>query len=300
MTKVLDGSATYGQVVSPANVEVVEFVSADGLSAQFDVLRGAHGRMMPPIELWDEIVPLQSGSRFIGARHGTRPLVFPVFLDGPVSGRLELRSLARVLDPLRGLGTLRILNGAYSGRQITCVYESGLDQLSEELPDWVMPTLAFRAFDPYWTDASEQSQIITPGSNVSAAGFNTWTTWYPLIFSSTTIFADLSITNASDAVVWPIITVTGPGTDLQLTNVTTSQSLVLPGSIADGSRVVFDSRPGYKTVTRDGVNIFSQLTATSAFWPLLPGTNRITITFSSTTPARTQVVITFRPRYLAA
>ena len=301
MTKIVDGSSVYGDTwAQGGSVEVMEFVSADGLSAQFDVMHGAYGRFMLPVELYDEIVPLQAGSRFIGARHGTRALVLPVYLDGPVSGRLALRALARVLDPMRGVGTLRVLYGQNPGRQIAVVYEGGLEVLDESWADRATPVLAFRAFDPYWTDASEQTTIVTPGSNVAAIWFNVWTTWFPLSFSSSSVFADLAITNTSDVVVWPIITTTGPGDDLIVANMTTNQALSLPGHVADASLIVFDSRPGYKTATRDGANCFAQLASTSAFWPLLPGTNRVTIQFTNITQARSQVQISFRPRYLAA
>jgi hypothetical protein len=286
--------------IPDADCETHEWRSAAGDVIRFVTRTEAQARMMPPVTIYSIKVPQTQGGSFRGARHDERLATIPVVAPGPQAGRDELRRWARALDPLKGEGTLTVVVGPWAGRQLVCVYEGGLDELAEEWPLLGLIVLGFRACDPYWQDATESNSI----ANINSTGY----TWFPfagswaqqpLILGASDVFAQLSINNAGDVDAWPVITVTGPGTDLHLTTQTTSKDLLLTGNIAAGSTVVIDTRPGRKTVTVDGVNSFSRLTASSSLWPLVPGVNRVSIGFAAGT-AQTSIKFAWRNRWLAA
>ena len=41
--------------------EILEYVSADGLRVTLAVERGTTGRLMPPVDIWEDTVPLTPG-----------------------------------------------------------------------------------------------------------------------------------------------------------------------------------------------------------------------------------------------
>jgi hypothetical protein len=286
--------------VADDDCETHEWRSAIGEVIRFVTRTDAKQRMMPPVSIFSIRVPQTQGGSFRGARHEQRLATIPVVAPGPQTGRDELRRWAKALDPLKGEGTLTVVIGPWAGRQLVCVYEVGLDELVEEWPILGEVTLGFRACDPYWQDSTETVAVAT----IASTGY----TWFPfagswaqqpLILGASDVFAQLTVTNTGDVDAWPVITVVGPGTDLHLTNNTTGKDLLLTGAIAAGSTVVIDTRPGHKTVTIDGVNAFSRLSATSTMWPLVPGANRVAIGFASGT-AQSSITFAWRNRWLAA
>jgi hypothetical protein len=217
-----------------------------------------------------------------------------VVVPGPTAGRDELRRWAKALDPVKGEGTLTVVQGAYAGRQLVCAYEAGLDDFAEDFAGLGLTTLAFRAADPYWQDGTESQLIAT----ISSTAF-TWFPFLPLVLGASDVFASATITNTGDVDAWPVIKAVGPGVDLTATNLTTGLSWHFTGSIAAGSTLVVDTRPGRKSVRLDGVNEFGRLTDDSVLWPLVPGPNRISIGFASATGA-SRVEFTWRNRWLSA
>jgi hypothetical protein len=280
--------------VADDDCETHEWRSSAGDVIRFVTRTEAAQRMMPPVTIYSIRVPQSQGGSFRGARHDERLATIPVVAPGPQAGRDELRRWARALDPLKGEGTLTVVVGPYAGRQLVCVYEAGLDDLQEEWPLLGLIVLGFRACDPYWQDSTETVSIAT----IASTGF-TWFPFFPLVLGASDVFAQLTINNLGDVDAWPVITVVGPGTDLHLTNLTTGKDMLLTGAIAAGSVVVIDTRPGRKTVTIDGVNAFSRLSASSSLWPLVPGSNRVSIGFATGT-AQSSVKFAWRNRWLAA
>lgn len=274
--------------------ETHEWRSATGDTIRFVTRTEARQRIMPPVTIYTVRVPQAQGGRFRHARHDERLVTIPVVVPGPIEGRDELRRWARALDPLKGEGTLTVVQGDHAGRQIVCAYEAGLDDLVEEWPLLGLTTLAFHAADPYWQDATESTLVAT----INSTAF-TWFPFLPLVLGASDVFASATITNPGDVDAWPIVTVVGPGTDLTLTNLTTGMVWHLTGAVAAGATVVVDTRPGHKSARVDGVNVFGRLTDDSTLWPLEPGPNRISIGFAGGTAA-SRVTFTWRSKWLSA
>jgi hypothetical protein len=280
--------------VAALTCEVMTYRNPDGETVTIAALVDVKGRMMPTVANLFVTVPQSNGGRWQSARHEIRTITIPVAGPGPILERDELRRWAAVLDPVKGPGTLAVTSGPSAGRQITCVYDAGLDTMGEQYAALSEPVLIFRAGDPYWEDATERSSTATINSKAFP-----WFPFLPLVLGSSDVFAQLTIVNDGDVDAWPVVTITGPGTDLTVTNKTTGLAWTLSGAIGSTSTAIVDTRPGHKTARVDGFNAFGRLTDTSVLWPLVPGPNSVSIGFASGTAA-SKVVFAWRDRWLAA
>jgi hypothetical protein len=91
--------------------------------------------------------------------------------------------------------------------------------------------------------------------------------------------------------------VTGPGSALILTNVTTGRSIELAFDLGDGQTATIDTRPGRQSVrAADGTNLMSGLSSDPALWPLEPDVNEVTALLTGA-GAASRIVGTYRPKY---
>jgi hypothetical protein len=265
--------------------ETHEWRSAAGEVVRFVTRVGATSRFMPPVEIQSLRVPQAHGARFRGARHEPRLVLLPVVVPAPqtTTGRTELRRWAKALDPAKGEGTLTVVQGPSPGRFLNCVYEAGLETMAEDNGQPLeLAVLGFRASDPYWLDASVAAGPVTVSDTEAAPD--------PL---ATTV-----ITNTGDVNAWPVFTFNGPGSALSINNDTTGKVIEIGGAaFIAGDVVVVDTRPGRKTVTVNGANGFSRLSAVSTLWPLVPGANTVRVVVTGGSGATT--TFTYNPRWLA-
>jgi len=280
--------------VPDTDCETHEWRNPLGETIRFVTRTEAEQRMMPPVTIHTVRVPQAQGGRFRHARHEERFLTLPVVLPGPTAGRTELRRWAKALDPLKGEGTITVVQGDYPGRQLVCAYEAGLESFAEEYPLLGLTTLMFRAADPYWQDSIESQVLAQPDE-----GIITWFPFLPLELGASDVFSGTAIENTGDVDAWPIVTVTGPGLDVTVANRTTGQSWQILGEMVAGETLVVDHRPGHKTVRLNGATAFGELTDTSSLWPLVPGGNHVEIVLGAVTEG-SSVLFTWRNRWLAA
>jgi Phage tail protein len=277
-----------------ADCETHEFRNPEGETIRFRTLIGTVGRFMPPVQVTTMPVPRGHGSRYMGTFHVERALALPVAVPGVFDGRAELRRWARVLDPAKGEGTLTVVEGDWAGRQLTCVYEAGLEELEERKADVDGGTLVFRAAYPYWRDAVESSREVGPGETET-----TWFPFLPLVLGASDAFASFTLNNDGDTPAWPVVTVTGPGQEVTASNLTTGDTWHVTGAIEAGQELVVDARPGFKEVSVDGSNAFHRLTPESTLWPLIPGPNRVEVSMAITDPS-SLIRFTWRRNWLSA
>lgn len=280
--------------VPDTNCETHEWRNPLGEVIRFVTRTEAKARMMPPVKIDTVKVPQAQGARFQGARHDERIVTLPVVFPGPTAGRDELRRWARALDPLKGEGTLTVVQGAFAGRQLTCVYEAGLDDLTEEYPLLGLGALMFRAADPYWSDSIEHATVATLDLT------HHWFPFLPLILGPSDIFSRPTLVNPGDVDAWPVVTVTGPGENLRITNETTGQFWAFSQPFNLGDTLVVDHRPGHKSARFNGdTNVFGALSPDSSLWGLVTGPNALAIEFDNP-GGNSQVAFTWRSRWLAA
>lgn len=266
---------------------------------------GFTGRFWPPPLFETERVPLQPGQRFRNVVHGATGLTVPVVLR-PTGGagalRSSLRTWAHLLDPTRGDGTLRVTAPAGDQRDLVCRCAGGLDAMVEDdasdLYGHLPAVLHFVTEQPYWQDVSD-----TVSSWQLNAATATFFPFFPLRLSNSTIFADVTVDNtASDVEAWPVWTITGPGQNPVLRNLSSGKVLNLPVTLLTGESVVIDTRPGQKTVTKqDGSNLFGSLASPPQLWSLTAGLiNSVRIELNNAIAGVSQVQLNFKKRYLSA
>lgn len=264
---------------------------------------GITGRFAPPPLFTVERVPLQPGQRFRGIVHGPLTVQVPIALYGPTATafRASLRTWAHRLDPVRGDGRLRVTGPAGDQRDLVCRYAGGLDAIAEDdhsdLGHNVSAVLQFAAEQPYWQDASATVQSWSLLSSLA-----TFFPLFPLRLSGSEVFADATVDNsASDVVAWPVWTITGPGSNPILRNLTTGMVLSLPVTLLAGESVVIDTRPSIKTVTKqDGTSLFGSLVFPPQLWSLAPSLNSVRIEMTGAVAGVSAVTLSYARQYLSA
>lgn len=91
-----------------------------------------------------------------------------------------------------------------------------------------------------------------------------------------TFASPATVTNAGDATVWPVVTVTidGTVTSLRVGNQDTGDYVELD-ALPAGDELVIETAPGRESVLLDGVPVMDALTSASRFFGLRAGTNEV-------------------------
>lgn len=269
--------------IDPEGVDVLLTEDPEVLAAE-----GIAGRGMPPVRFTDEVVPLQPGTRLRIVEHDAREVAVPIAVVGETiaAARLTLEGLLRKFDPTRGDGTLRVTRLDGVQRDLVCRYIGGAE-IVEAPADRAITVqgaaqrfvAVFRAFDTYWydVDAYEAEYAVAmpvdatflPIPNATTGSFVT------LVEAEVVTSPHIVLDTDVDAQSWPIWTITGPASDVVLTNDTTGDVIDLTNGaglvIAGGDVVTIDTRPGHKTIRLDdGTNLMPYLTPGSRLWPLGP------------------------------
>jgi hypothetical protein len=166
--------------------------------------------------------------------------------------RARLRHLAHVLRPRAGLGKLTAVAADGTARSLPCYYRKGLES-GQHRATRFRTVLEFWSPSPWWRG---EQVTVEYGLAAPAPFFPI----LPLVLSTTTIAGETSIDlSDTDSPTWPVWKVTGPGSQLTLSNEyeqwqddgtveTVTRSLVLTSGIGDGRMVLIDTRPGQQSV----------------------------------------------------
>jgi hypothetical protein len=282
--------------IDPANTSVA---LNDGVNT--NVGWGVSGDVLPQYTRNDVQLPAQPGSQLMLLQVSDRTLTLPFWIKASTKAALLtlMRQMVFYLDAQRGDGILRVTRTDLTARQLTCRYVSGLnDSSNASEPNllWIKTALTFKANDPFWYATTPQTVTYASGTVPSFFPF------FPLQLAGGTVFTNTVVNNPGDTAAWPVWTITGPGTYLTLANLTTGKTLYLNYTLAAGTTVIIDTRPGAKTLlTGTGVSVFSSAvwTLPTSLWPLAQGSNTLQITFNGATAA-SRVALSFYPRYLSA
>lgn len=210
--------------------------------------------------------------------------------------RQRWRALTRAMRPKAGNGRLEVRDEFGATRTLTCRYMSGLEGDGTDMFDGTqgMAVAKLVAFDPWWWGPS-----VTVSFGLAAPSvFLSSTLPFPRMLSASTIQGGQGIDlTASDTPSYPVWTVTGPGSSLTLTNVTTGRVIRVNAALGDGQTMVIDTRPGMQSVrSGDGTNLMGTLATDPALWPLIEGVNEVTAVLGNAGDA-SRVLATYSPRY---
>jgi hypothetical protein len=192
-------------------------------------------------------------------------------------------------------------------RQIDAYVVAGLDFASSQRHGFtVLEGITLRASDPSWYDPSGVAFDFVAGGGSAALVIPKL---IPFSMGASTIDNSQAFGYAGTSDSFPVITITGPVTDLVITNNTTGEKLDFTGvTIAGGKVYTIDTRYPYKTVVDEAVaNKNGELTVDSnlASFHLAgrrPGensrSNSIHVTGSAVSGA-TQINLAYFTRYIS-
>jgi hypothetical protein len=205
--------------------------------------------------------------------------------------RARLRTLTHAMRPRRGIGTLTAVGDDGTTRTLPCYYRKGLEAGTVRANRY-RTALEFWSPHPWWRGTPLQ---VPPWSLAAPRPFFPI---FPLTLSATTIEGARTIDlSDTDAPTYPRWTVTGPGSQLTLSNTHAARqadgtwadvtdTLVLNAPIGDGQQVVIDTRPGRQSVRRTtGESLFGSLGSDPALWALVDGVNEVTALLTGAGPA---------------
>ena len=281
--------------------ELLEWIDPDGNTFDLQdrtegvrVLLGLAGRDMPTVDFTDDAVPFQAGRRLRQVRYDAGEVGVPLLVEGDSQAQVRerMRRWASRFDPVRGDGRLRA-----GPRELVCRYVGGME--GAEAQAWPVGrrfVAVFRAFDPFWQDADDRTEVFS-----SADVTETFFSFPPLTLSPAATLGTVVVNNLGDAESWPVWAVDGPAGDVTFVNVTTGDTFTLEGvALGSGDTLTVDTRPGVKTVRdQNDNNLFGLRVPGSSLWPLVGGSQTVEVAATDTT-ADTQVRLSWRQRYLSA
>lgn len=283
--------------------ETITWIDANGFETSlsdestYEVLLGTKGFYMPPIDFVEDEVPFHHGSLLRNVKVRARDLDVPLVIRGKdeIDKRDKLRNLQRFLNPLKGSGRIKVTSYDGSERELRCLYIGGLeiDESSGLYNHRIQKAvLVFRAFDPFWYDTFTNVLTFTIGQPATFFPF------FPLRLTSSSVFADTTVTNIGDVETWPEWIITGPGENIVLRNLTTGEITHLETSLEVGESITIDTGLYKKTITKNnGENLYYTLTDESSLWSLQEGINSIRIEMSNSNK-ESSVQLSYRNRYL--
>lgn len=248
-----------------------------------------------PTTIVEHDVPLQPGTREQWIHLAKNDIRFPLRIFGatPQLQDQNRRVLSEAMRPTRGVGILQHTADDGVVRQLNCREVSRLRDVAERGPGSIKVGLQFTAADPFWYDVNWTTLTFTPAGAV--AFFQT--PFFPLHLSAGGLSSSFTVENAGQDVAWPVWQIVGPGINPTLTNLTTGQVLAATITLTAGQSLTIDTRPNFLSVTReDGSQQWATIADTSSLWPLIVGSNAITLSMSGTSTA-SALSLQYKQRY---
>lgn len=293
------GASSIGQ-------EVVSWVDADGTEHVFATdgmivpLPGAANRWGMQATIGLQAVPFGHGERFRSIRAPSRSISLPLAVFGAnvVEKEALAADLTRWFDTLAAPGYLRRQAPSGSVREILA-YTEAVDHGAEQTFDtdgveWRDIGIMLRCPEPWWQDVDATTATYTLVAGSPAVLFKT--PFFPIYLSSSTVVTRTVLYNDGDFDAYPVWTVTGPGADLALRNLTTGKVLSLAGqTLGSGAVITVDTRPGTAGVTDQGGSRYA-IEPTSDLWTLPRGTSTVQVELGNATAA-TSISLSYRRRW---
>lgn len=253
-------------------------------STGVEVLAGPIGLYMPPIQQLDQRTPLQPGTSIKYTDLQAKPITLPLHLEASTESGLETLKNTLVDSWFAAPGTLRRTRpDGVTQRDLLCYYLAGLEMdesgTDHRGPGWIDVALQLLAAQPFWTDTSD-------------------TTAGP--YSNTQMGAGVTIANGGLYQVYPTWVIHGPFVNLVITNAATGLKMDFTangGITFTGSDTLTIDADAGSFLKQDGTNQVGFLTTDSVPFPLIPGNNAITFTYTGGVGGTTTTTVTFRQRY---
>lgn len=282
----------YVPALSDVSTISVAWVDPSGVerslnTGSIDVVGGATGLGAPPAEPSVDKFPLSPGGRLRRVQRTPARISLPIYVRGSSES-----SLTALIDNLRywfdpgneataQTGTLKVTRADGTVRARDCVYESGLEGAAEAVGGAGLYVVRLLAADPYWRDADDTTITFAAGAQVAALF-----PFFPLVLSASGTYSQQSVLNSGQAEAYPVWTITGPGSEIVLSNLTTGRTLTINHTLTSGETLTVDTRPvppnPYRVRDAYGNSLFRSVEPPYDFWPLAVGANVVSVSMAGT------------------
>lgn len=273
---------------------------------EYMVHEGNSGFGMVPVKRLRQKAPMQDGETDLGVvlQKRTVDLYLYALADTWAKHFTRRNTLLTIFRPSDDPVILewQLANG--DKRRLDCYFVGEMLFNSHDFKGSNFPTvIRLEAPNPLFYDPTLKNlTAILEGSGSFEFPFT-----FPATFYSSLISKGATVTNAGTWRAFPIIEITGPGTNPVIENASTGKQISLTYAISGGEIVTIDLTPGAKTITNDsGDDLFGTLDTDSdlADFALEPdpevdgGQNSLKLTITSGTPGTTQMAVKWHDRFV--
>lgn len=272
------------------------YVTDDG----YLLKQGVTGIGIAPVEHELSAVSSGHGSLLRHTRLTDREVFLPVFVYGDTYEQVDKRrdTLFSILDPVKGPVRVSIQSRTRNSeiRWVDAVYSDGLDgDYGEDFRGYYQHFgVTLKVPSAFWSaDPVSRLFQLDPGKKPFLSKTSPF---FPVILYSSSIAGRFNIQIKGDKPVYPVFTVTGPGTDLKIQ--AGGKKIHFQGDIEIGRRITFDTAAGdvYDDENQDG-QLWDRVSLDSDFFQLEPGSNTVTVSFTGATE-QSLLELTYKPQYL--
>ena len=218
-------------------------------------------------------------------------LPITIFADNEDSVETKFRRLARLVQDKNGPTILTAVRGA--GDLTLEVHYTGGAELTwgggSAGNTWASVLLSFQAPQPYWESAETESFTVSSGNT----GRGLLPQLSKLKLSSSQAIGIINVNNTSDVDVYPEYLISGPVTDLVISNGT--QSFGFNATIDEGVTIAVNTEDGTVLDSGDS-NRYDLLLPSPKLFPFPPGVSSILVTGTNTN-INTNIVCEYNLRY---
>ncbi len=267
-------------------------------STYYHIVMPDSGWFMPPSSL---ILDYYERHALVSrVRLEPRLIDIPIYIEATSQADFisAVQALCNAFNPVSGeQGTLEVLRQDGVERHIKGIYYTGLEgrrDVESYNSLWMELPLTIKCLDPAWYDPTAIVNIYT-----KAGGATPFFPFFPLVLNQDGIISSGPIVNNGSLEAWPIWEVTGPGQNFSITNNLTGKKTVFELEMTATDLLKIDTRPGYKTITLNGINAFRYISNDSSLWSLQPGSQDVDIFLGDADTLTSEVKLTYNERYLS-
>lgn len=262
------------------------------------LIRGSTGLGVAPVTVTSDPLVGSHGSMLRNVRLTERDITIPVFLQQDTQPGLDevRRGMEAFLSPLKPGLNLSVSREGQDYREIGVVYTGGLegDYGADYHGVWEKRLLEFKATDALWRGVPETiSKAVAPG--VKPFVSNT-IAFFPIILGASTVQGRVTFSVRGDAPTAPVWTITGPGRDLVIREISTGKVFKVDGTITEP--ITIDMAAG--DITSAGSTrgeLWSRVSLDSEMIPMSPGTSEWEVSMVGATTA-SRIDVSYEPRWM--
>lgn len=247
---------------------------------------------IPPAQLRIE-ESAGDGGVYRHSKKGIRTIDMPITVLGTDRSDVQtkLRRLGRLIQDTSGPTILQANYSDGETLELTAYYAGGAESQwgTDAGLTWCRWVLTFQCPSPYWE--SNITEEFTVSAGITGRGLLPQLT--KLQLTSSQVFGVITVDNDGDVPAYPIWTITGPISELEISNGTVGFSF--NSTVNAGEIIIVDTKLGTVVDTAD-VNRYSLLDAAPKLFRIEPGETSITVNGTNATTA-SQVKLSYSPLY---